>query len=122
MEFEGHAALALLGKARYGRLALTRRALPYIAVARHVVHDGAVLIRTRRAWGVDGTVVAYQADDVEAGWAVQFLGTARAFEPSEEQRALFGTEPRNDTTPSPGYVYVRLDPRVHHRNDLASAW
>lgn len=121
MEFEGRAALALLERVRYGRLALTRGALPYIAVARHVVADGSVLIRTERSWGVEGTVVAYQADDLDAGWAVQFLGTAEAFEPSTAQRALFGTEPQNDTSPAPGHVYVRLDPRVHHRNDLASA-
>ncbi|MDX3236597.1 pyridoxamine 5'-phosphate oxidase family protein [Streptomyces sp. ME03-5709C] len=122
MEFEGRAALALLGRVRYGRLALTRGALPYIAVARHVVADGSVLIRTDRSWSVDGTVVAYQADDLEAGWAVQFLGTARAFHPSTRERALFGTDRHNDTSREPGPVYVRLDPRVHHRNDLASAW
>ncbi|MFE4449067.1 hypothetical protein [Streptomyces sp. NPDC056796] len=63
-------AIALLGSVRYGRLAMSMRALPFLAVARHLVIEGRVVLRMHRGLGFhescDGSVVAYGADNFNA--------------------------------------------------------
>src|SRR4051812_3274170 len=90
-------AIELLAGARYGRLAPTRHALPYIAAARHAAGDGHVLIRVHRGWDVhaacDGSVVGYQADNLHTAtdsvWAVPLTGTARVVPAPEESDPMF---------------------------------
>jgi nitroimidazol reductase NimA-like FMN-containing flavoprotein (pyridoxamine 5'-phosphate oxidase superfamily) len=113
------AALAMLDAVPYGRLAVTRGALPYVAVARHVVADGQLILRTHRAWGVhragDGAVVAYEADNTATAqpeaWVAHVTGTARALTPSEEHRALFGALPLSADGEPFEPVYLRIEPR-----------
>lgn len=63
-------ALRLLGLVGHGRVATSRRALPYLAAARHVVVDGRLVLRMHR--GHDhhrscvGSIVAYGADELTA--------------------------------------------------------
>ncbi|MGW2180991.1 pyridoxamine 5'-phosphate oxidase family protein [Streptomyces sp. NPDC001732] len=70
MSSEELQAIELLGRVPYGRLATSMRALPFLAVARHVVIDGRVLLRLHSGFryhaSCDGTVVAYGADNFNA--------------------------------------------------------
>ncbi|MEV6163557.1 pyridoxamine 5'-phosphate oxidase family protein [Streptomyces sp. NPDC052052] len=98
-------AIELIGRVRYGRLATSMRALPILAVARHLVIDGRVVLRMHAGLGYheacDGAVVAYGADNLDAaaagdddyGWSVQFTGPAEIFRPTPEQQELFGPAP-----------------------------
>lgn len=69
MSSEELQAIELLGRVRYGRLATSMRALPFLSVARHVVIDGHVVLRMHSGFGYhnacDGTVVAYGADNFD---------------------------------------------------------
>ncbi|WP_043199247.1 pyridoxamine 5'-phosphate oxidase family protein, partial [Streptomyces sp. NRRL WC-3725] len=86
-------AMELLRRVPYGRLATSMRALPFLAVARHIVSDGRILLRMHSGFGhheaCDGTVVAYGADNYNAScgdggddlWSVQFTGPAEIVHP-----------------------------------------
>ncbi|WP_165988865.1 pyridoxamine 5'-phosphate oxidase family protein [Streptomyces sp. YIM 98790] len=125
-------ALRLLPGMPPGRAAVTRRALPYIVPARHLVGKGGqVLLRipTSRpeARQLDGTVLAYAADRVAdgeppqgrgtagpaagaaAGVMVQLIGTAKVAEPSDAERTAFGL-PGGGRLPEQA-LYLRLTPR-----------
>ncbi|MFE3942579.1 pyridoxamine 5'-phosphate oxidase family protein [Streptomyces sp. NPDC059118] len=69
MSSEELQAIELLARVRYGRLATSMRALPFLSVARHVVIDGRVVLRMHSGFGYhtacDGTVVAYGADNFD---------------------------------------------------------
>ncbi|MFB7527792.1 pyridoxamine 5'-phosphate oxidase family protein [Streptomyces sp. NPDC056178] len=98
-------ALELLGRVPYGRLATSMRALPILAVARHIVVDGRVVLRMHGGLGYhdacDGTVVAYGADNFNTAssgdegelWSVQFTGPAEIVHPTAEQQGRFGLAP-----------------------------
>ncbi|QNE76299.1 pyridoxamine 5'-phosphate oxidase family protein [Streptomyces finlayi] len=114
-------AIELLGRVPYGRLATSMRALPILAVARHIVAEDQVLLRLHRGLGhhkaCDGSVIAYGADNFNTAadggddpWSVQFTGPARIVHPRPEQRELFGPVPltANDEPFDP--VYLRLEP------------
>ncbi|MFD5057617.1 pyridoxamine 5'-phosphate oxidase family protein [Streptomyces sp. NPDC058394] len=120
-------AIELISRVRYGRLATTRRALPFVAVARHLVIDGRVVLRMHSGLGhhesCDGTVVAYGVDnfdaaatgegggeDTDALWSVQFTGPAEVVHPTEEQRTRFGATPLQVNGGPFEPVYLRLDP------------
>ncbi|MER5742917.1 pyridoxamine 5'-phosphate oxidase family protein [Streptomyces sp. NPDC002225] len=115
-------AIELLGRVRYGRLATSMRALPFLSVARHVVVDGHVILRMHSGFGYhnacDGTVVAYGADNFDTTatggdcelWAVQFTGTARIVRPSPAQCASFGEAPARVNGELFDAAYLRLDP------------
>ncbi|MFI5630411.1 pyridoxamine 5'-phosphate oxidase family protein [Streptomyces sp. NPDC051664] len=119
-------AIELIRRVRYGRLATTRRALPFLAVARHVVIDGRVVLRMHSGLGhhesCDGTVVAYGVDNFDAAatgesagedsgalWSVQFTGPAEVVHPTEEQRTRFGAAPLQVNGEPFEPVYLRLD-------------
>lgn len=74
-------SLRLLGGAPFGRIVYTVRALPAIVPVRHLVDDGMVVVRTHVGADCAGSVVAYQADDIdsvaESGWSVMITGVAR---------------------------------------------
>lgn len=69
MSSEELQAIERLARVRYGRLATSMRALPFLSVARHVVIDGHVVLRMHSGFGYhtacDGTVVAYGADNFD---------------------------------------------------------
>ncbi|MFI9626821.1 pyridoxamine 5'-phosphate oxidase family protein [Streptomyces sp. NPDC052042] len=113
-------ALELLGRVAYGRLATSMRALPILAVARHIVADGRVVLRMHEGLGYhdacDGTVVAYGADNYNTApsesddelWSVQFTGPAQIVHPTPGQRERFGTAPAvvNGEPFAPAYLSV----------------
>ncbi|MFD9499537.1 pyridoxamine 5'-phosphate oxidase family protein [Streptomyces sp. NPDC060035] len=119
-------AIALLGSVRYGRLAASMRALPFLAVARHLVIEGRIVLRMHRGLGYhescDGSVIAYGADnyssrtdltsDEEDLWSVQFTGPAEIVHPAPGQRELFGAGPAEVNGETFDPVYLRLDPHV----------
>lgn len=74
-------SLRLLHRAPVGRIVYTVRALPAIVPASHLVDDGAVVVRTHIGLECAGSVVAYQADQIDAhariGWSVTVTGVAR---------------------------------------------
>ncbi|WP_405726056.1 pyridoxamine 5'-phosphate oxidase family protein [Streptomyces sp. NBC_01537] len=116
---EHEAALALLAAVPYGRLALTREALPHMAVTRHIVTpDGHLILRTHKGWDIhrsaDGAVVAYVADNTASGqpeaWVVQLTGTAYAMIPSRAQRERFGEQPAAADGVPFEPVYLRIEP------------
>ena len=116
-------AIELLGRVPYGRLATSLRALPFLAVARHVVTGGRVVLRMHRGLGYheacNGSVIAYGADNLNTAassdndadlWSVQFTGPARIVQPGPELRALFGTPPVEVNGEPFDPVYLRLQP------------
>ncbi|WP_344565192.1 pyridoxamine 5'-phosphate oxidase family protein [Streptomyces axinellae] len=115
---EREEALTLLPSIRYGRVAMSKHALPFVTVARHIVDGESVLIRIHRGFeyhsALDGNVVAFEAGNVESGapevWSVQFVGQARLIVPSEEQLGCFGplTERADGQRFDP--AYLRIDP------------
>lgn len=140
MPFEELQAIELLGRVRYGRLATSMRALPFLSVARHVVIDGRVVLRMHSGFGYhnacDGTVVAYGADNFSTAgprgcgsggggdlWAVQFTGTAEIVHPTPGQRELFGDGPALVNGEPFAPAYLGLEPHfasVHTLNFDAS--
>ncbi|MET8324916.1 pyridoxamine 5'-phosphate oxidase family protein [Streptomyces sp. NPDC005181] len=127
-------AIELIGRVPYGRLATTRRALPFLAVARHLVIDGRVILRMHSGLGhhesCHGTVVAYGVDNFDAAatgenegseeggggsgalWSVQFTGPAEVVRPTAEQRTRFGAAPLQVNGEAFEPVYLCLDPHV----------
>ncbi|MFJ1546734.1 pyridoxamine 5'-phosphate oxidase family protein [Streptomyces sp. NPDC088246] len=115
-------AIGLLGRVQYGRLATSMRALPILAVARHIVADGHVVLRMHSGLGYheacDGTVVAYGADNFNAApsgddgelWSVQFTGPAEIVYPTPEQRERFGAAPDQVNGEPFAPAYLGVDP------------
>ncbi|MFI7385187.1 pyridoxamine 5'-phosphate oxidase family protein [Streptomyces sp. NPDC049813] len=132
---------ALLARVNYGRVATSMRALPFLAVARHIVADGRLLLRLHRGYGYHlacvGSVVAYGADNLgdpgpataaaravpagaavsarpagEAGqWSVQCVGTCEQVEPSTAELELFGPAPHFADDELFDPVYLRVHPQ-----------
>ncbi|MFB6569923.1 pyridoxamine 5'-phosphate oxidase family protein [Streptomyces noursei] len=122
-------AIELLSSTPYGRVSASRRALPFTTVTRHVVVDGRMLLRLHRGYeyhrALDGSVVAYEADNVNSGardtWSVQFTGTARVIEPTPVERQLFGRTPRLADGVPYDAVFLRIEPEfvtLHHLTDV----
>ncbi|TXL91688.1 pyridoxamine 5'-phosphate oxidase family protein [Streptomyces sp. IB2014 016-6] len=112
-------AIELLTRVRYGRVATSMRAMPFVAPARHIVADDRVVLRMHRGMGYhqacSGSVVAYGADNFHSGgpdlWAVQFTGTANMVRPTEDQLELFGPGPHHVDGEPFEPVYMRLTPQ-----------
>jgi nitroimidazol reductase NimA-like FMN-containing flavoprotein (pyridoxamine 5'-phosphate oxidase superfamily) len=79
--------LRLLGEVPVGRVVFTRRALPAVCPVSHLFEDGQIIIRASLgsaihsgASGDAGTVVAYEADLIDAaervGWSIVVIGRA----------------------------------------------
>ncbi|MER5552088.1 pyridoxamine 5'-phosphate oxidase family protein [Streptomyces sp. NPDC002793] len=124
-------AIELLGSVRYGRLAMSMRALPFLAVARHLVIEGRVILRMHRGLGFhescDGSVIAYGADNFNSSaagdasgdlWSVQFTGPVEIVRPAPHQRGLFGAGPTEVNGEDFDPVYLRLDPQLAHMHTL----
>jgi hypothetical protein len=78
----------LLGSVSLGRVVFTRHAMPAIRPVNHLVDDETIIVRSHlgaaivgRAAADDGTVVCYEADDLDpvrhTGWSVIATGMAR---------------------------------------------
>ncbi|MFJ2609552.1 pyridoxamine 5'-phosphate oxidase family protein [Streptomyces sp. NPDC091279] len=114
-------AADLLARAAYGRVATSRRALPLLAPARHLVDDGHVLLRMERRHGhhraCAGSVVAYGADNLgvaregERRWSVQLVGACAEHEPTAAQLERFGPAPRRADGVPFEVVHLRIEPR-----------
>ncbi|MFH9572461.1 pyridoxamine 5'-phosphate oxidase family protein [Streptomyces sp. NPDC017454] len=114
-------AVGLLGRTAYGRAAISMRALPFLAFARHIVADGRVLLRMPTSCGYHqvcaGSVLAYGADNLgsarpgERLWTVQVVGRCEAHEPSADEIERFGTVPRQVDGEPFEPVYLRIEPR-----------
>ncbi|MFI8003827.1 pyridoxamine 5'-phosphate oxidase family protein [Streptomyces sp. NPDC086010] len=123
-------AIELLASVRHGRIAMSMRALPFLAVARHLVVEGRVVLRMHRGLGFhescDGSVVAYGADNLDAPasgadgrWSVQFTGPAEIVHPASDQRELFGSGPSEVNGERFDPVYLRLDPQLARMHTLS---
>ncbi|MFE3513847.1 pyridoxamine 5'-phosphate oxidase family protein [Streptomyces sp. NPDC059166] len=123
-------AMELLGSVPFGRLALSMRALPFLAVARHLVIEGGVVLRIHRGLGFhsscDGSVVAYGADNFGSPepdgtadlWSVQFTGPAEIVRPDRRQRDRFGSGPSEVNGEEFDPVYLRVEPHLTHMHTL----
>ncbi|MFF4399565.1 pyridoxamine 5'-phosphate oxidase family protein [Streptomyces sp. NPDC001480] len=119
-ELDRQECLRLLTNVPVGRIVHTRRALPAVLPVNFCLDDdGAVLLRTSAASeladAVDGTVVAFEADEVDAarraGWSVVVTGRATVVTDPAEQRRLTRTGPRS-WAPSPREVFIRIHPEL----------
>jgi nitroimidazol reductase NimA-like FMN-containing flavoprotein (pyridoxamine 5'-phosphate oxidase superfamily) len=114
-----HPALDLFSRVRYGRLATSVRAMPYVAPARHIVSGNSILLRIHSGndchRACNGSVVAYGADNCNSGeaelWSVQCTGTASIVEPTAEQLRLFGAAPHHVDGARVDPVYMRVRPQ-----------
>jgi nitroimidazol reductase NimA-like FMN-containing flavoprotein (pyridoxamine 5'-phosphate oxidase superfamily) len=84
-------SLRLLAGVSFGRIVFTRHALPAIRPINHVVHHGAIIVRTHLGAALlssVGTVVAYEADDIDpdthVGWSVIVTGLAARVRNADE--------------------------------------
>ncbi|MDC7338041.1 pyridoxamine 5'-phosphate oxidase family protein [Streptomyces lydicus] len=119
MPTDTYRAIELLGRIPYGRVSASRRALPFTTVTRHLVlDDGRLMLRLHRGYdyhrALDGSVVAYEADNVNSGaadtWSVQFTGTARVTAPAAAERERFGATPRLADGEPFDPVFLRIEP------------
>ncbi|MBC9714286.1 pyridoxamine 5'-phosphate oxidase family protein [Streptomyces sp. TRM66268-LWL] len=120
MSTDENRALDLLSHVPHGRVATSMRALPFLALARHIVVDGTLLLRMHKGFGYHqaciGSVVAYGADNLNSGadglWSVQLVGLCEAIEPSVEELELFGPAPHFVDGALFEPVYMRIQPQV----------
>ncbi|WP_073810348.1 pyridoxamine 5'-phosphate oxidase family protein [Kitasatospora sp. CB01950] len=90
VSLDHHQCLRLMARHSVGRLVYTRHALPAVLPVRYrLVDDGNVLVERpdeELLRAVAGTVVAFQADEVDpadgSGWTVTVLGHADAVHPA----------------------------------------
>ncbi|WP_306323797.1 MULTISPECIES: pyridoxamine 5'-phosphate oxidase family protein [unclassified Streptomyces] len=122
-------AFELLTRVRYGRVATSMRALPFLASARHIVADGRLLLRMHRGFGYHeaciGSVVAYGADNLgheapedDAQWSVQCVGTCEQIEPTTAELELFGPTPHYADDEPFDPVYLRVAPQFMTVHEL----
>ncbi|MEV0090327.1 pyridoxamine 5'-phosphate oxidase family protein [Streptomyces sp. NPDC050738] len=130
MSTEELRALSLLRRVTYGRVATSMRALPFLAIARHIVTaDGEVVLRMHAGLGHHvacvGSVVTYAADNLGLGepglWSVQFTGTAEATVPTDEELALFEPAPVEVNGEPFDPVHLRIVPQFVNIDELQYA-
>jgi nitroimidazol reductase NimA-like FMN-containing flavoprotein (pyridoxamine 5'-phosphate oxidase superfamily) len=126
-ELDRQECLRLLAKVPVGRIVHTRQALPAVLPVNFGLDgDGAVVLRTSAASelarAVDGVVVAFEADEVDAatqsGWSVVVTGAAGVVTDPDEHDRLLRTGPRS-WVPSPQEVFVRIEPELVSGRELA---
>ncbi|MFI5675531.1 pyridoxamine 5'-phosphate oxidase family protein [Streptomyces cellulosae] len=112
--------LRLLAKVPVGRIVHTRQALPAVLPVTFCLDgDDAVVLCTSATSelvrAVDGTVVAFEADEVNAaahsGWSVVVTGPATVVTDPVEHERLARDGPRS-WVPSPRQVFVRIGPAL----------
>jgi nitroimidazol reductase NimA-like FMN-containing flavoprotein (pyridoxamine 5'-phosphate oxidase superfamily) len=119
-ELDRQECLGLLATVPVGRIVYTRQALPAVVPVNFGLDtDGAVLLRTSAssdlARAVDGAVVAFEADAVDAvacsGWSVVVTGRAAVVTDTAELERLDRIGP-DSWVPSPQEVFVRIEPEL----------
>ncbi|MFF7452293.1 MULTISPECIES: pyridoxamine 5'-phosphate oxidase family protein [unclassified Streptomyces] len=109
--------LRLLARVTVGRIVHTRQALPAVLPVNFCLDGGnAVVLCTSAtselAHAVDGTVVAFEADEVDAvahsGWSVVVTGPATVVTDPVEHERLVRNGPRS-WVPSPRQIFVRIE-------------
>jgi nitroimidazol reductase NimA-like FMN-containing flavoprotein (pyridoxamine 5'-phosphate oxidase superfamily) len=110
-------ALELLATAEVGRVGVTIAALPAIFPVNFRLVDGAILFRTgpgtKMSAATDGAVVAFEADDYEAGertgWSVLVVGRSEVIHDLDVTFKVLdsGLEPYADGTRT---AIVRITP------------
>lgn len=111
--------LALLRRTHVGRLVYTRDALPDVRPVNFALHGDDVVFRlrgeSRLAAAVDGTVVAFEADEVDqarqTGWSVVVTGRAEQVPPEHVSPELAAVLPR-PWAPGPHDLVMRLRPAL----------
>ncbi|MFG2422331.1 pyridoxamine 5'-phosphate oxidase family protein [Streptomyces sp. NPDC048448] len=112
--------LVLLVRAPVGRIVHTRHALPAVLPVTFCLDaDSAVLLRTAAdsdlARSVDGVVVAFEADEVDArahsGWSVVVTGRATVVTDPAEHGRLSRIGPRSWVA-TPRDVFIRIEPEL----------
>ncbi|MFE2111326.1 pyridoxamine 5'-phosphate oxidase family protein [Kitasatospora sp. NPDC059463] len=128
-ELGADTCLRLLSTVPVGRVVYTEHALPAVLpVSFEVAPDGRLLLAVRRgsatARGLDGTVVAFQADQLDpvtrTGWSVLVHGRADVLrDPEQVRRAL-----RSGLRPwvgDPDPMFVSLVPELISGRRLTAA-
>ncbi|ARP73371.1 pyridoxamine 5'-phosphate oxidase family protein [Streptomyces pluripotens] len=119
-ELDRHECLDLLATAPVGRVVHTRQALPAVVPVNFGLDaGGAVLLRTSAAselaHAVDGAVVAFEADavdaDAQSGWSVVITGRAAVVTDPVETERLDRVGP-SSWVPSIDEVLVRIEPEL----------
>jgi Pyridoxamine 5'-phosphate oxidase len=88
LELIGEESWRLLASVSLGRIVFTHRVMPAIRPVNHLIDDETIIIRSHlgaaivaRASAEEGTVVCYEADDLDpvrhTGWSVIATGVAR---------------------------------------------
>ncbi len=123
-------AFELLRRTDHGRVATSMRALPFLAVARHIVVGGGILLRMHQGHGYHqacaGSVVAYGADNADTAgahedrWSVQCVGVCEAVEPTNAELELFGPAPHFADGELFDPVYLRIQPQVTQVHTLST--
>lgn len=92
-EIERRECMRLLTTSRIGRLIYTRDALPAVQPVRYLVDDQTIVFctgQTRTVRSRDGTVVAFEVDDLDpdtgAGWVVTMIGQTSILSAAEASR------------------------------------
>ncbi|WP_330309125.1 MULTISPECIES: pyridoxamine 5'-phosphate oxidase family protein [unclassified Streptomyces] len=116
-ELDRHECLGLLATAPVGRIVHTRHALPAVLPVNFCLdNDFAVLLRTladsELAEAIDGVVVAFEADVVDAaahsGWSVVVTGRATVVTDPVEHGRLSRTGP-SSWVASPKEVFIHIE-------------
>ncbi|MCL7366740.1 pyridoxamine 5'-phosphate oxidase family protein [Streptomyces ardesiacus] len=119
-ELDRRECLERLAEAVVGRVVFTQEALPAVLPFRFWLdRDGAVVLRTssvsEMARAVDGAVVAFEADEVDAaahaGWSVVVTGVASVIADAAERERLRERGPRSWVS-WPGEIFVRIAPEL----------
>lgn len=107
--------LALLRTAPFGRLVLTQGALPAVLPVNFVLDHAGIVIRTLPGSSIhlsDGSVVAFQADDIDpvrrTGWTVTVVGRVTSVRDAVQQTRLAGL-PLAAWAPGPRDSFVVVD-------------
>ena len=84
--FDDNQCLALLGRAQFGRIALSLRAMPVVVPVRYTLNDGDLLFAAsgdQLTKALHGNIAALQADGIEEDsrkrWTVFATGPVRRF-------------------------------------------
>ncbi|MFE2067426.1 pyridoxamine 5'-phosphate oxidase family protein [Streptomyces sp. NPDC059467] len=118
-ELDRSECLRLLARAPVGRVVHTRQALPAVLPVNFALDGEAVVVRTSATSelvrAVDGSVVAFEADEVDAGahsgWSVVVTGPARLVTEQADHERLLRTGPRS-WVPWPQEVFLRIEPEL----------
>ncbi len=111
--------LRLLASVQIGRIFYTRQALPAVELVNFAIDAGDIVIRTapsgKLAVATQGTVVAFEADDVDTvthrGWSVTAVGYSHEVTDADDIARLVRTGPR-PWAPGEREHFIRVTPGI----------